>query len=100
MFENPRRGRQAKNFTTNVPKILDLKSSSEKIFSENCRWVPLNENTGKWLKRCKLIVEEMKSDIGKFIVIYYRIFSNLTDVNYRIQTTNNVLLRDLNLMIP
>ena len=35
MFENPRRSRQARNFTTNVPKILDLKSSSEKIFSEN-----------------------------------------------------------------
>ena len=32
MFENPRRGRQARNFTTNVPKILDLKSSSEQIF--------------------------------------------------------------------
>ena len=31
MFENPRRGRQARNFTTNVPKILDLKSSSEQI---------------------------------------------------------------------
>ena len=43
MFENPRRGRQARNFTTNVhvPKILDLKSSSEQIFSVNCRWVPL-----------------------------------------------------------
>ena len=41
MFENPRTGRQARNFTTNVPKILDLKSSSEEIFSENCRWVPL-----------------------------------------------------------
>ena len=41
MFENPRSGRQARNFTTNVPKILDLKSSSEEIFSENCRWVPL-----------------------------------------------------------
>ena len=27
MFENPRRGRQARNFTTNVPKILDIKSS-------------------------------------------------------------------------
>ena len=26
MFENPRRGRQERNFTTNVPKILDLKS--------------------------------------------------------------------------
>ena len=32
MFENPRGGRQARNFTTNVPKILDLKSSSEQIF--------------------------------------------------------------------
>ena len=32
MFENPRRGRQARNCTTNVPKILDLKSSSEQIF--------------------------------------------------------------------
>ena len=41
MFENPRRGRQARNFTTNVPKILDLKSSSEQVFSENCRSVPL-----------------------------------------------------------
>ena len=44
MFENPRRGRQATNFGKNVPKILDLKSSSEQIFSENCRWVPLIEN--------------------------------------------------------
>ena len=33
MLENPRRGRKARNFTTNVPKILDLKSSSEQIFS-------------------------------------------------------------------
>jgi len=33
MFENPRRGRQGRNFTTNVPKILVLKSSSEQIFS-------------------------------------------------------------------
>ena len=41
MFENPRAGTQARNFTTNVPKILDFKSSSEQIFSENCRWVPL-----------------------------------------------------------
>ena len=32
MSENPRRGRQARNFTTNVPKIIDLKSSSEQIF--------------------------------------------------------------------
>ena len=28
MFENPRRGRQARNFTTNVPKILVLKSDN------------------------------------------------------------------------
>ena len=48
MFENPRRGRQAKNFTTNVPKILDLKSSSEQKFSENWRWVPWGLGTQNW----------------------------------------------------
>ena len=31
MFENTRRSRQARNFTENDPKILDLKSSSEQI---------------------------------------------------------------------
>ena len=31
MFENPRRGRQARNCTENDPKILDLKSSAEQI---------------------------------------------------------------------
>ena len=41
-FENPRRGGQARNLATNVPKILDLKLSSEQIFSKNCRWVPLS----------------------------------------------------------
>ena len=40
MFENPRKVRQARNFTANVPKILDLKSSSEQIFC--CRRVPLH----------------------------------------------------------
>ena len=32
MFQNPRRGMQARNFTTNVSKILDLKSFPEDIF--------------------------------------------------------------------
>ena len=31
MFENLRRGGQARKFTENDPKILDLKSSSEQI---------------------------------------------------------------------
>ena len=44
-FENPRRGRQARNLTTTVPKILDLKSSSEQIFCKNCRWVSLRIET-------------------------------------------------------
>lgn len=35
MFENPRTGREARNFIRKVPKVLDLKSSSEHIFSEN-----------------------------------------------------------------
>ena len=43
MLENPRRGRQAINFTTNVPKILDLKASFEQKCSENRRWVPLSK---------------------------------------------------------
>ena len=30
-FENPRRGRQARNFSESDPKILDLKSSFEQI---------------------------------------------------------------------
>ena len=47
MFESPRRGRQASNFTTNVPKILDLKSSSEQIFFRKLRWVPLIILLGK-----------------------------------------------------
>ena len=46
-LENPRRGRQARNFTNNVPKILDLKSSSEEIFSKNRRWVPLSLTRAK-----------------------------------------------------
>ena len=44
MFENPRRGRQARNFNTNVPKIVDLQLSTEQIFPENWRWVPLIKN--------------------------------------------------------
>ena len=43
MFENPRRGRQARNFTTNAPKILVLKSSSEQTFS---RKLPLGAPGG------------------------------------------------------
>ena len=41
MFKNLRRGRQARNFKTKVPKILDLKASSEQMFSESWRWVTL-----------------------------------------------------------
>ena len=44
MFKNSRRGRKPRNFTTNVPKILDLKLSSEQIFSENWRWVTLRKH--------------------------------------------------------
>ena len=88
MFENPRRGRQARNsslrkhpfllalrrwgsFARNassgqergetnvlagyndVPKILDLKSCSEQIFSENSRWVPLAD-AGLYMSQTKI----------------------------------------------
>ena len=39
--KNRRRGRQARNLTTNAPKILDIKLTSEQIFSKNCLWVSL-----------------------------------------------------------
>ena len=38
-------GKQEILNTENVPEILDLKSSSEQIFSKNSRWVPLTEKT-------------------------------------------------------
>ena len=45
MFQNPWRGREARNFTKNVPRSLDLKLSSEQIFSEFLDWVPLIMST-------------------------------------------------------
>ena len=53
MFENPRRGRQAGNFTKNVSKILYLKSSSEQIFSENGCWVPLIIELNPFKNQCR-----------------------------------------------
>ena len=62
MFKNPRRGRQARNFTKNVPKILDLKSSSEQIFSENWRWVPLNiAGVGPCMEATSIPMHEQKT---------------------------------------
>ena len=61
MFENPSRSRLARNFTTNVPKILDLKSSSEQIFSENWRWVPL-----LWIRTPKPTIFETAIQSGLF----------------------------------
>ena len=48
MFETPRRDKEARNFTTNVPKILDLKSFSEQISlgSPNILPVPYQMNSG------------------------------------------------------
>ena len=51
MFKNPRRGRQGKNFTTNVPKILDLKSSnSEQIFFRKLSLGAADEQAFPWNK--------------------------------------------------
>ena len=44
--------RQVRNFTTNVWKILDLKSSSEQIFSENWCWVPLRYQLSRIFEKC------------------------------------------------
>ena len=67
MFENPRRGRQARNFTKNGPKILDLKSSSEQIFSENWRWVPLK------IIQKKARVEKLKKDQNRLQMWFWKL---------------------------
>ena len=56
MLENPRRGRQARNFTTNASKILHLKSSSEQIFS---RKLPLGAPA-----QCLAVVELQSSQLS------------------------------------
>ena len=60
MFEYPRRGRQARNFTTNAPKILDLKSSSELIFS---RKLPLGAPEGSNYRESNVDCSVWISDI-------------------------------------
>ena len=60
MFENPRRGRQARNFTTNVPKILVLKSSSEQIFS---RKLPLGAPVGFLRKSRSQVIQLVLVDL-------------------------------------
>ena len=61
MFENPRRGKQARNLTTNVPKILDLKSSPEQIFSEIWRWVSLTIRYEKNVKQITWLTQRIKN---------------------------------------
>ena len=51
MFENAK--------STNVPKILDLKSSSEQIFSENWRWVPEANSNTKFIAFCRSQVKQL-----------------------------------------
>ena len=65
MFENPRRGREARNFTTNVPKMVDRKSSSEQIFSENYRWVPLLQALSTNYSRCNIQLSPKVADLKK-----------------------------------
>ena len=70
MFENPRRGRQARNFTTNVPKILDLKSSSEQIFF---RKLSLGTPENALIGRCKGLLNAEKLNIYKPSHVRYEI---------------------------
>ena len=73
MFENSRRGRQARNFTTNAPKILVLKSSAEQIFS---RKLPLGAPViHETIRKYLLLLKEMSS-----------ISSNITSNTTRVKT--------------
>ena len=72
-FENPRRGRQARNFTENAPKILDLKSSSEQIiFRKLSLGAPVGREGVRInaLKRCPRLAE-VENDCCAYSVFNY-----------------------------
>ena len=52
MFENLRRGREARHFTINVPKILDLTDIFRKL-----TWVPLSFNRSQRILAISIIVQ-------------------------------------------
>ena len=73
MFENPRRGREARNFTTNVPKILVLKSSSEQIFS---RILPLGapDIVAFMPRQIKLILwDKLEAEVANLIRLHIQV---------------------------
>ena len=103
MFENPRRGRQARHFTTNAPKILDLKSSSEQIFS---RKLPLaapefrRRASKKDLIKLRKKLHTIHEDVKKLkYVIAIKIYKILTQIqlNYKFKkiTFKNILIHGL-----
>ena len=62
MFENPRRGRQSRNLTTNVPKFLDLKSSSETdIFRKLTLGAPDFSSVSRPLVSCMILLEVLRN---------------------------------------
>ena len=80
MFENPRRGRQARNVTTNAPKILDLKSPSEQIFS---RKLPLGAPDACLLSK---MCENKKPNIGvQWAAHFVMEWFNILDQEYQEQ---------------
>ena len=82
MFENLRRGSEARNFTT----ILDLKSSSEQIYSKNWRWVPLLGFPKRTSNSSTLINRTMDD--------YYRAFSLTWPVSMLINWNKRNHLRE------
>ena len=72
MFENPRRGRQARNFKTNVPKILELKLSVPKI-DIGCPWCKwkARKNLSAWSGNKGAVAGKKKGET--IIRNYYRL---------------------------
>ena len=102
MFENPRTCRQAQNLTTKISKILDLKSSSEQIFSENCRWVPLNfvdrhNSINLSLTRSKMAEPTyfLRNCALVFCWVFHRLCKNLRPFNVLYESLRNTLYAPL-----
>ena len=91
MFENPRRGRQARNLTTNAPKILDLKSSSEQIFS---RKLPLGA-PAVCVCRSPLVRLTMLSPFARDFVKFKKELNFITNAYRSTSTISPIVCRKL-----
>ena len=105
MFENPRRGRQARNFTTNVRKILDRKIVFRTdIFRKLSLRAPVNSTITSTnfsailiLGSCLVVSRLHSNDAGvpglppNLVILFFKFFFFQSDRSTQYQETHSTL---------